>query len=322
MCTKNYQNMLKEIDDKLINNKLKYTNSIIIGDNSSGKSEVLKNILLKKRTGYYLIDSVNRKFDFSKVSGIENIPIESYRNVINSRLEDNIFNLKDTFDLFGDGVSIIEQVYYNYEDRLKSLFKDFFNIEFDIRNVKDKYLGERVELRIGQDIDKISNGYQAILRLFLELIYFKDSVEKNIVAPVIVIDEINEFLSPKNEEKILPFLMKEFGQFRFIVTTHSAEVITSSIDCNILVLGDNECEYLDGNDYTSITDTMGIFEKLYDLDFDKENENTDIELTLRSLLNLKLANNWTDIEEEKLNNIKEDKLSNAHKLLIKQIKSW
>lgn len=42
MYTTDYNNMLMEIKNKIINENLKYNNSIIIGDNSSGKSELLK----------------------------------------------------------------------------------------------------------------------------------------------------------------------------------------------------------------------------------------------------------------------------------------
>lgn len=41
--------MLMEIKNKIINENLKYNNSIIIGDNSSGKSELLKMYLNESR---------------------------------------------------------------------------------------------------------------------------------------------------------------------------------------------------------------------------------------------------------------------------------
>ena len=35
----------------------------------------------------------------------------------------------------------------------------------------------------------------------------------------------------------------------FIVTTHSADVVASSIDCNIIVISGSNYECLDGNDF-------------------------------------------------------------------------
>ncbi len=240
MSIASYKSMIEEIQNKLLSDKLKHKNTIIIGENSSGKSEILKQILESKKHGYYLIDSVNRKFDYSKVSYMDSIPLGSYKKIIKRRLEDDAFNLKDTFDLYGDGNKDIEQVYFNYDKELKSLFKKFLNIEIDIKKASD----EKIKITIGRGINKISNGYQAILRLFLEIIYFRDSLEKTVKKPVVVIDEINEFLSGKNGEKILPFLMNEFKEFNFIVTTHSTDVIVNSINCNILFLKGNICEYM------------------------------------------------------------------------------
>ena len=42
-----YQNMMNELADIILENKLQYHDTIIIGNNSSGKSELLKTILFK-----------------------------------------------------------------------------------------------------------------------------------------------------------------------------------------------------------------------------------------------------------------------------------
>jgi predicted ATP-binding protein involved in virulence len=137
---------------------------------------------------------------------------------------------------------------------------------------------------------------------------------------VVVIDEINEFLSTKNEERILPFLIKTFKDMNFVVTTHSADVVASSIDCNIIVLSSNNYECLDGNDFTSVTDVRDIFEKIYNLS--SRSETDDIEITLRNLLSSKISETWTEIEDEQLKNIDKTLLTNSQKLILNQIKSW
>lgn len=73
MSMENYQNMLKEIKEKIVNKNLKYTNMIIIGDNSSGKSDILRDLLIDQEYGYYFIDSVNRSFNYEKISILEDI---------------------------------------------------------------------------------------------------------------------------------------------------------------------------------------------------------------------------------------------------------
>jgi len=137
---------------------------------------------------------------------------------------------------------------------------------------------------------------------------------------VVVIDEINEFLSAKNEERILPFLTNRFSNMNFIITTHSEDVIASSIDFNIIVLSHNDYQCLDGNDFSSVTDVREIFEKVYNINHD--NETQDIEILLRHLLNAKISETWTEVEEEKLKNIYEETLSNSQKLILSQIANW
>lgn len=240
--------MLKEIKYKIENEKLKYKNTIIIGDNSSGKSELLRNILLDKKEGYYFIDSVNRSFNYEKIENTQQVR-DTYINVLEYRLEENIFNLKDSFDFNKTGMGFIEEVYLNFEEELKILIRDFLDINFDITIEDNSILGKKPKLLIDKNTEKLSSGYQAIIRIFLELLYFKNSYNNINKNPIVVIDEINEFLSTKNEKKILPFLMKKFNNMNFIITTHSADVIASSIDFNIIVLKGNSYECLDGNDF-------------------------------------------------------------------------
>lgn len=319
MCITNYQNMLMEIKNKILNKEFKHKNTIIVGDNSSGKSEILKQLLIDKEKGYYFIDSVNRSFNYEKINVSDDLD-ETYKFVVKYRLNENNFNLVDTFDLYKTGTDVIEKVYLNYDKELKKMLKNFLNIDFKITVKTDEIIGEKKVLDIGEGIETLSSGYQAIIRLFLELIYFENSLESNISDPVVVIDEINEFLSTKNEERILPFLISRFSRMNFIVTTHSADVVASSINCNIVVLSDNNYECLDGNDFSSVTDVREIFEKIYNLS--SNNETDDIEITLRNLLNFKIGETWTRVEEEQLKNIDETILTNTQRLILNQIKSW
>ena len=319
MSIESYNNMLKEIKDKIENEKLKYKNAIIIGDYSSGKSELLRNILMDKKEGYYFIDSVNRSFNYEKIGDIQKIS-NTYINVLKHRLEENIFNLNDSFDFNKTGIGFIEEVYLNFEEELKMLIKDFLNVDFDIAIEDNLILGKKQKLLIDKNAEKLSSGYQAIIRIFLELLYFKNSYNNINKNPIVVIDEINEFLSTKNEKKFLPFLMKKFNNMNFIITTHSADVIASSIDFNIIVLKGNSYECLDGNDFSTVTDAREIFEKIYKLS--NNNMTNDIEFELRNLLNFKISGTWTEKEETKLNKIEKEKLTNSQLLILNEIKSW
>ena len=217
-------------------------------------------------------------------------------------------------------MGFIEEVYLNFEEELKILIRDFLDINFDITIEDNSILGKKPKLLIDKNTEKLSSGYQAIIRIFLELLYFKNSYNNINKNPIVVIDEINEFLSTKNEKKILPFLMKKFNNMNFIITTHSADVIASSIDFNIIVLKGNSYECLDGNDFSTVTDAREIFEKIYKLS--DNNMANDIEFELRNLLNFKISGTWTEKEETKLNKIEKEKLTNSQLLILNEIKSW
>lgn len=322
MCIENYLNMLEEICNKILNDKLKYKNSIIIGDNSSGKSELIKLIFSKQIDGYYFIDSVNRTFDFSRINSTKDLEISAYKSVVNRRINDETkFNLVDSFDLSSVDNGAIEQIYLNYEDKIQILFEKMLGLKMK-RITEDIGIGrKRNIIQINDEYDKLSNGFQAIIRLFLEILFFEDYIEENVEFPFVVIDEINEFLSINNEQKILPFLMKEFKNINYIVTTHSEDVIMSSIDCNIIAIRGNNYEILDGNDFNTTTEIREIFNKIYSINT-YENEENQIDGMLRNLLNIKISNTWTEIEEDKLNQIDEKILTNSQIFLLNQIRNW
>lgn len=65
MC---YQNTMNELIGFLQKRELPYSDTILIGDNSSGKSELLKRLLMKSGfSQWYLIDSVNRYFNVGQI---------------------------------------------------------------------------------------------------------------------------------------------------------------------------------------------------------------------------------------------------------------
>lgn len=313
-----YKSMLNQIIDKVHNFKLNHENSIIIGDNSSGKSEILKSLVRLSFEKYYFIDSVNRVFDSSKVIDYKHQHKNGYESISKYRLNDNIFNIQDSFDIYGDGTGYIESIFFEYLEDLKILIKKFLEVDIDIIEVKNGVFSVEQKIIINNNIENLSNGYQSIIRLFLEIIHLSKNKEANDIT--IVVDEIDEYLSSKNKSKIIPFLKQEFHNFKWIFTTHSSEVIASSEDFNLIILKGNNYDCLDSNDFNTITDVQEIFRNLYNEDID-ENKN-DTNTTLRRLLSLKISNKWSEQEEKDLSEIENKNLSNSQLLLLHQIKNW
>ena len=64
-----YQAMVSDLCEKMISEQLPYKDTILLGDNSSGKSDVLKGVIENSdRQKYYFIDAVKREFDVKQIS--------------------------------------------------------------------------------------------------------------------------------------------------------------------------------------------------------------------------------------------------------------
>lgn len=318
MSTKKYKNTLAAITSKIHKSNLSHKDTIVIGDNSSGKSEILRNLVELSFDKYYFIDAINRVFDSSKIIDKEISVNTKFENVSTYRLSENIFNLKDSFNIYGDGTGYIELIFKKYMEEIKILLKKFINIDIDLKEVNYGKLSSEYKLFINNEIENLSSGYQAIIRLFLELIYINKNKGDNKVT--IVIDEIDEYLSSKNKSNILGFLKDEFNEFNWVITTHSADVIASAKDFNLIILKNDNYQCLDSNDFNTITDVQEIFRNLYDKTIDDNKD--DINITLRRLLSLKITGCWSEVEEEDLKKVESNDLTNSQLLLINQIKNW
>lgn len=287
----------------------------LIGDNSSGKSDVLKNLLLKNiaTDNYYYIDSYNRTFDWNQVN-FDIIKLPNHKEILEARMKPENFNLQDNF-----GSGFIEILYGTFQTPLKKMLNEFLKINFEIETISLSIAGRVIKLKINnQDYESLSNGYQATIRILIEILYATTNPNINII----VIDEINEFLSVKNEANIYAFLKKSFPNIRFIVTTHSADVISNNEGQEIIVIKNNNFEILDGKDYETNTDVRRIFNNLYFNNKESESSNTDVESILRKLYSIKIMKKWTSENDIELSNIKEELLNNAQKIILKRIREW
>lgn len=311
MC---YQNTINELITIIHESELPYDNTIIIGNNSSGKSDLLKQLLMKTTTeSWYLIDSVNRYFNLSqifKVNG-ECSKIQFSKNILEHRLMEDNYNLKDTFYYMGVPTSI-ENFYFDFSSEIARLIYQFLNVNFEIKQSK---VGYKVYL---DGIEStLSSGYQALLRIFMEMEYLKHTMEKGFV----VIDEIDEFLFAYNSGRIFEFLKQEYNNFSFIITTHSADLIANANSANIILLSGHAYELLDAADFNSVSQVYNIFNSILQ-DRKNSSDKEKIDASLRRLLNNKASGIWKEEQQYELSHIKTLNLTKIQKVLIKQIEEW
>ncbi len=163
---------INEITEKMVKKELPYIDNIVIGENSSGKSLLLKKFIerCQQTSNVYFIDAVNRGFDVKKVSKIKNKP-EFDMAVLKTRLGEAYFNLADSFSFHGTSTECAEMIYGNYEEDVQKLFYSLTSDKFSI--VNGDPLGE-VDFGNGKGL--LSSGYQAIIRILLELLDRKSVV--------------------------------------------------------------------------------------------------------------------------------------------------
>ena len=308
---------LVSISEKLLNRGLKYGDSVIIGENSCGKSLLLRLLVQKagKTDSIYFLDAVNRGFDVGKVVKETKKPAYK-RTIIDTRIQDDFFNLKDSFNCFGTMTERIEQIYYPYEEKLQDLFEKLTDERF--RLIPGDVFGE-VEFKEGRGL--LSSGYQAIVRILLELLYFQDKCveEKGIERAVVIIDELDEFLSPGYAYKIFPFLKKQFPQMDFIVTTHSGDLVAGAQNANLIVLDEKGYEVMDINDCQSISEVQIIFDRVFGGHMPQASETENI---LRRLFNNKINQAWTEGDQRQVEELKRENLTASQQLIYKQILEW
>ena len=135
----------------------------------------------------------------------------------------------------------------------------------------------------------------------------------------VIIDELDEYLSPGYSSAILKFLKKTFPWARWIVTTHSCDLVAASNDSNLIILDNGSYEVVDINDYTSISEVQIIFERVFKNHGISESGTENI---LRRLLNNKINGAWGEKDEECLEQIESRKLTASQQIIVHQIREW
>ena len=330
MSTEKFLNTLNRIANDIVIKKYKYNDSIIIGDNTSGKSELLKTIMMSlNHSERYYIDSINRSFDVNLISAENNEISFDIEAVVAERLKTENFNLKDVFAFVSIGEASvpgkIETLYLTFSEEVEFLFKKFtgVNMMHQEKNKLDGLSFDGYEIIIKPNIIKISTGYQAIIRIFIELIYLVKSMQnKNLEENItVVIDEIAEFLSLKNQENIFQFLKYHFYYLNFIISTHSPSFIANAKDCNIIALFGENYSVFDSNDYRTVDDVIELLKNL-NIANKKNNNATEIDIVLNRMYYMKLMNAWDNILEKEFLEINNETLSISQQILYKQIREW
>lgn len=319
-----YQNMINSVCNIICDGVQKKNNYILVGENSSGKSDILRSVIQSKiGQAVYFIDSVNRTYDAEKVE----LESRAYENVnltpdcvISERIAPNNFNLQDTFK----AMSCIEQLFCRYEQRLIRMCKAFLKIDIRIeRENMEAGLTENKVL-VNEEEIKLSSGYQAVFRVFSEILYFCDVIKGQAWRNgVVLIDELDEYLSPNYSSQIFNFLLQEFPDISFVVSTHSIDLVKSAEHANLIILNSEDYTLYSSKELESSIAADDIFTELFFSDRIYHKSNDDMrDKELRRLLNLKIAGAWHEEERQQLEKLGNMNLLPHQKIIYRQIREW
>lgn len=193
----------------------------------------------------------------------------------------------------------------NYEQILNDITQKVLNNDLKYENtiiIGDNSVGKTELLK------RINSNYEKSILLSCPIdkdIFSKDYNNVDLV----LIDNIETILEFKDILNIENILNNNFKDKKLVIVTHNTEIISNLKNFNLInIFKDSYCT-LDINDFNSISD-------VYDLiNSDKSAFNN----ILVNLLNLKIQNNWTIIEEERLSNIQKELLNSSQTSLYNQI---
>lgn len=181
--------------------------------------------------------------------------------------------------------------------------------------ISDKNLKHKNTVIIGDNC----TGKTALLKalsssldnsLFIDCPFDKKLI-KNINNNIntVLVDNIETILDCKDILCINDYLNEMFNNKNIIIVTHNIELISRLDNFNIIYLHKNLYSIHDGNDFNTFNDVKILI----------NSEKSNIDIMLTSILELKLNNLWTTIEENRLNELKEESLTNKQKIILKQI---
>ena len=138
---------------------------------------------------------------------------------------------------------------------------------------------------------------------------FKNYKNTDIDKEIILIDNIETMVSYGDILNINTFLDDKFKNKKLIIVTHNLELVSRIQNFNIIHMMKHCYGIYDSNDFNTYNDARNLI-------IAKEET---IDIILVTMLNLKLSNSWSSIEEKRLKEVKKEILTKTQELLLKEI---
>lgn len=241
---------------------------LIVGENTAGKSLLLKNIIKKLGVDkVYFIDDKNRSIPSNRTNNNDGFERFTPSEIVTHRIKINIFNRLDQFS-DKDGSEIVLAELFNNNKKYIDLFKEVLNINLSISKNTSKNVNKNIDLDAiilnsdilesitvnGVNLENISSGIQSKLRILMEVNFAYENGIKTII-----IDEFNTNLDFKSSYMFFKQLKDKYADVRFIITSHSIYTVRGIDDIDVIKIykkyddiTENICEIFDGNDLDNL----------------------------------------------------------------------
>lgn len=200
----------------------------------------------------------------------------------------------------------------------------FLNKQIQI--VREEIGAGIIENKVLIDVEemKLCRGYQAIIRLFSEILYYCDILKmQKWENGLIIIDKLDEYLSPGYSSRIFHFLQDQFPHLSFLITTESIDLVNNTKNIILIVLKGVTYQLYSMNGIKSRFSAEDIFTDLFFQDrMVHVSDDDGVDDELRRLLNMKIAGIWHVKEEHELRKIKYTDILPHQQMIAKQIEEW
>lgn len=294
--------IIKKMNNNYLS-ELKHNNFIYTGRNMSGKSHMIKTFVQKNSEYIYYIDSVNRTIPTDNPSYNFDSSIVDEINIY--RIEKNNFNKKDVFTSSINNSIILNEL-VNHPEKYNPTISNYFDTDFKVKKVQSLFNNYTYTFCFGDTIyEEISSGYQAIIRILVELCFAKEANRGHIL-----IDEIDSHLDSENCYKLIDYIENTFPNIVFILSTHSSDIILRAKNYNIInIINQDNCEIYDSND---MDDLNYINRTLFSNNHRKDSDKNSLDRILGNYIRL-LANGY------KLNYYENQYVTHLTNLTTKQL---
>lgn len=218
-----YRNTIEDVD------YLTHRSMIVVGNNSTGKSTLIKELLSKvlgeKREEFYYIDSQNRVVTNSARTELSvRYSKFSVLTILDTRFSADYFAKEDVFDsTYSGGVVTFSELMADL-DAYNVLLNNFMQCDLKKGSLmRDDSLIEGNETLFYKDsieIGSISSSEAAKIRLVMEINYAKTEGCK-----VVIIDEFDDHFDTENMVSFMNKLKEFYSELRFVFVIHNFEAI-------------------------------------------------------------------------------------------------